>query len=131
MSDTTSDVLRALLDASDDRKNVAVQVLRGELTTCPYLRSKQSASCDDVVRGEAPLLMAMGASAKYLGVSRSTLWRICQAGKLKRVELFHGSYRLRRLDLDALAARNAVGPSGSMRGRWRKKTQAGPPEERL
>jgi excisionase family DNA binding protein len=127
MSDTTSDLLRVFVDANDDRKNMALQVLRGELTTCPYLRSKQAVSCDDVVRGEAPLLIAMGAAAKYLGVSRSTLWRICQAGRLKRVELFRGSYRLRRLDLDALAARNAVGPSGSMRGRWRKKVPPAAP----
>jgi excisionase family DNA binding protein len=123
MSDTTSDLLRAFVDSSDDRKAVALQVLRGEVTTCPYLRSKQAASCDDVGPSEGPLLMRVGEAAKHLGVSRATLWRACNAGRLKRVELFHGCYRLRRIDLETLAARYSDGPPGSMRGRVRKKAQ--------
>lgn len=51
-----------------------------------------------------PLLMGMSAAAKYLGVSRSTLWRICCAGRLQKVELYPGSFRLRRADLIKLAA---------------------------
>ena len=51
-----------------------------------------------------PLLMGMSAAAKFVGVSRATLWRVCRAGRLKKVELFPGSFRLRRADLLALAA---------------------------
>jgi excisionase family DNA binding protein len=113
MSDTTSDLLRVFVDANDDRKNMALQVLRGELTRCPYLRSEQAFvehGVRPVVRDvgpiEGPRLMGMGAGAKYLGVSRATLWRACQAGRLETVELFAGSYRVRRSDLDALVAGN-------------------------
>lgn len=51
-----------------------------------------------------PLLLGMSASAKLLGISRATLWRMIQAGRLKRVEVLPGSYRLRRADLEAIAA---------------------------
>lgn len=51
-----------------------------------------------------PLLLNMTESAKLLGCSRTCLWRILRAGKLKRIELFPGSYRLRRADVEALAA---------------------------
>jgi len=49
----------------------------------------------------------MLAGAKLLGVSRATLWRMMKAGTISKVELFPGSYRLRREDLEALAAGNA------------------------
>ena len=52
-----------------------------------------------------PLLLGMGEAAKYLGVSRPTLWRMIQAGTLEKVELFPGSHRVRRLDLEDLAMR--------------------------
>ncbi len=51
-----------------------------------------------------PLLLGMSAAAKFAGVSRATLWRVCRAGRLKKVELFPGSFRIRRADLLALAA---------------------------
>ena len=47
--------------------------------------------------------LGMGEAAKLLGVSRATLWRILQAGTIKKVELFHGSFRIRREDLERLA----------------------------
>jgi excisionase family DNA binding protein len=50
-----------------------------------------------------PLLMGMGAGAKFLGVSRATLWRMIQAGRLKKVEVLPGSFRVRRADLEAIA----------------------------
>jgi excisionase family DNA binding protein len=50
-----------------------------------------------------PLLLGMTAAAKFLGVSRPTLWRMCKAGHLKKVELFPGCYRLRRADLENIA----------------------------
>ena len=67
-------------------------------------------------RGEAakperrgPLLVSMGPAAQFLGVSRSTLWRMIQAGRLERVEVFTNSYRVRREDLEAIAAGKAAG----------------------
>ena len=49
-----------------------------------------------------PLLLGMGPAAKFLGVSRGTLYRMIQAGKLKRVEILPGSSRVRREDIEAI-----------------------------
>ena len=50
-----------------------------------------------------PLLLGMTASAKLLGVSRATLWRMIKRGMLEKVEVLPGSFRLRRVDLEAIA----------------------------
>lgn len=42
-----------------------------------------------------------------LGVSRATLWRMCQAGGLRPVVLFHGNKKFRRSDILALMAGEA------------------------
>jgi hypothetical protein len=49
-----------------------------------------------------PLLMGMSASAKLLGVSRATLWRMIKSGLLQKIEVLPGSFRLRRADLEAI-----------------------------
>jgi excisionase family DNA binding protein len=73
---------------------------------------EQQAAIDRILEGKAeartvaatgPLLLGMGAGAKFLGVSRATLWRMIQAGRLKKVEVLPGSFRVRRADLQALA----------------------------
>jgi excisionase family DNA binding protein len=73
---------------------------------------EQQAAIDRILEGKAearpvvttgPLLLGMGAGAKFLGVSRATLWRMIQAGRLKKVEVLRGSFRVRRADLQALA----------------------------
>ena len=93
------EVMQAALGAGDDRKQAALKVLRGE-----------AAESARVVRG--PLLMGIKAGAKFLGVSRATLWRAVCAGRLQKVELFPGSYRVRREDLEALArGRDSAGGS--------------------
>lgn len=51
-----------------------------------------------------PLLCGMSAAAKYLGVSRATLWRMIKAGRLGRVEVLPNSFRVRRAELEALAS---------------------------
>jgi predicted DNA-binding transcriptional regulator AlpA len=51
-----------------------------------------------------PLLMGMTASAKLLGVSRATLWRMIKGKSLQKIEVLPGSFRLRRSDLEAVAA---------------------------
>jgi len=97
MSDLTGDLLTAVVAATPERKDAALKVLRGEL---PAARPTTG-----------PLLLGVGAGAKFLGVSRATLWRALRAGKLQKVELFPGSFRVRREDLEALAAgRCADGP---------------------
>jgi excisionase family DNA binding protein len=113
----TEEVLQAALGASDERKAAALKVLRGEAAG-PGGREGA---------GEGPLLLGMGAAAKHLGVSRATFWRMLQTGRIQKVELFTGSYRVRREDLTKLAS-GAFGDSGvkSRRGRPRK-LRAGEP----
>ena len=72
---------------------------------------EQQAAIDHILEGKiepepkprtGPLLLGMGPAAKYLGVSRGTLYRMIQAGKLKRVEILPGSSRVRREDVEAI-----------------------------
>ena len=48
---------------------------------------------------DGPLLMSMGEAAKFLNVSRGTLWRMVKEGRLEKVEIYHNAYRLRRSDI--------------------------------
>lgn len=99
----TDDFLAAYLAASPQRRHSALKVLRGEAIIRDPLDR-------DPLR--PPLLLGMGEAAKYLGVSRPTLWRMIQAGTLEKVELFPGSHRVRRLDLEALAMKRKDGRHG-------------------
>lgn len=87
------ELMQAALGAAEDRKAAALKILRGS----PEPEQ-------NTMKGDGPLLMGMGAGAKFLGVSRATLWRACQAGRIQKVELFPGSFRVRREDLESLAA---------------------------
>jgi len=86
----------AALSAPESRRAEALRVLRGEVAASPSPRS------------EGPLLLGMGQAAKYLGVSRPTMWRILQTGQLTKLEVLPGSFRMRRADLDAFAAGGPV-----------------------
>ena len=102
-------LMQAALAAPEERREQALKVLKGE----PVGRT---------VTG--PLLMGMGEASKFLGVSRSTLWRILQAGTIGKVELFPGSFRVRREDLMALAAGDfGFSKKVSRRGRRPSRTQ--------
>ena len=57
---------------------------------------------DKQAPSNGPLLLGMGAAAKLLGTSRATLWRMIRAGRLKKIEMLPGSFRIRRTDLEAL-----------------------------
>jgi transcriptional regulator of acetoin/glycerol metabolism len=59
-----------------------------------------------IVAASGPLLLGMSASAKFLGVSRATLWRMIKGGGLQKIEVLPGSFRLRRADLEAIAIGN-------------------------
>jgi excisionase family DNA binding protein len=90
------EIMQTALAAGEDQKRDALRVLRGEAAVA-------DGSAPRPVTG--PLLMGMGEAAQFLGISRPTLWRMIQAGRVEKVELFPGSNRLRRLDLEELAMR--------------------------
>ena len=89
------ELLAAIVGALESRQRDALKVLRGEAMLADPL---------DPAPMRPPLLLGMGAAAKYLGVSRPTLWRMIQAGRVKKVELFPGSHRVRRDDIEELAS---------------------------
>lgn len=75
--------------------------------------SEQLQAIDDILESgiqkktmvtSGPLLLGMSDSAKLLGVSRVTLWRMTKAGILQKIEVLPGSFRLRRADLGTIAA---------------------------
>ena len=98
----TDERLKKLLDASPE-----------QLRAIDGILEQRTSETLQVTHG--PLLMGMSASAKFLGISRATLWRMIKGGLLQKVELLPGSFRLRRVDLEAIAAgrricRSEVGP---------------------
>lgn len=92
---STDDLLKALIAAPETRRADALKALRG-LAESPCERPRR------------PLLVGMGEGASLLGVSRSTLWRILAAGKIKKIEIYPGAFRIRRADLEDLAAGKEV-----------------------
>jgi len=65
---------------------------------------EQVRAIDQILSGGVPeveedRLIGMIKGAKFVGVSRQTLWRTIKAGRLEKVELFPGSYRIRLSDL--------------------------------
>ena len=64
-----------------------------------------------------PLLLGMSAAAKLLGVSRVTLWRMIKGGRLEKIEILPGTFRIRRADLEAIAAgQKEIAPRESVQG---------------
>lgn len=91
----SSDVrMMKILTASNEQLQLLDQILDGRKRQ--FLEPSPTAS--------GPILLGMGAAAKTLGVSRATLWRMIQVGRLQKVELLPGSFRVRRADLEAIAA---------------------------
>jgi len=95
MSNTVSNdkLFQAVFAATDDAKGRALEILEGR---------ELPSAIDD------PLLLGMGEAADLLRVSRATLWRIIKAGRLQKVELYPGSFRLRRSDILDLVKGQAV-----------------------
>ena len=88
---STDERLLKLLRATPEQQAIIDQVLDGKAPMKP-------------VEATGPLLMGMGAGAKFLGVGRATLWRMIRAGRLKKVEMLPDSFRIRRADLEAIVA---------------------------
>ena len=53
-------------------------------------------------KGPEERLLSQKQVCEMLGVSRATLWRMCQAGGLRPVVLFHGNKKFRQSDILAL-----------------------------
>ena len=79
------------LQASPEKQDAIDRILEGKVPS-------------RVEAPTGPLLYGMSPAAKYLGVSRATLWRMIKVGRIGRVEVLPGSFRVRRADLEALAA---------------------------
>jgi len=88
------DVIRAVFSATDEAKERALEILEGRDEPRP--------------QDDEPLLLTMGDATKLIPCSRATLWRIIKAGRLEKVELYPGAYRLRRSDVLSLVAGKAV-----------------------
>ena len=84
------DLIRAVFTATDEAKTRALAILQGREP--PALSSVEGSA-------SGPLLLSMGEAAALLHVSRATLWRTIKAGRLPKVELYPGAFRLRRSDI--------------------------------
>lgn len=85
-----ADFLAAALAASPDRIAGAMRILTGEVLP--------------TTGDDRPLLLTVSEAARRLNLSRNTVRRVIKEGRLRKVEIYAGSYRLRRLDVEALAA---------------------------
>jgi excisionase family DNA binding protein len=86
MSDLTQKLLQAVLSANEEQKKIALLALSGQVRD-----------------SNGPKLLKPTDAAKYLGVARSTLWRLTKRGALTTIELMPGMRCFRRQDLDLLA----------------------------
>ncbi len=89
---SNDDLIRAVFTATDEAKTRALAVLEGR-------DGSPSRPLDN-----GPLLLSMGEAAALLHVSRATLWRTIKSGRISKVELYPGAFRLRRSDILSLVA---------------------------
>ncbi len=85
------DLLRELLAAPAARRNLALDVLRGGAAPTP-------------AKSPEPLFLGMAQAARCLGISRSTFWLLVKAGRIRKVEIMPGLFRIRRSDLESFGA---------------------------
>jgi excisionase family DNA binding protein len=100
---SSNERLMRILQASPEQLTAIDRVLDGTLEPARPER-----------RG--PFLLKMGDASALLGVSRPTLWRMLNAGRLARVEVLPATYRVRRDEVEAIAfgvaAPLAIAPCG-------------------
>jgi len=87
----TNERLMKILGATPEQQGLIDEILAGRMPVAP------------VTMATGPLLLPMGKAAELLGVSRPTLWRMLNAGKLTRVEVLPKTYRVRRTEIEGLA----------------------------
>jgi len=90
---TGNERLLKFLQATPDQQSAIDRILEGKVEAPAPVPT-------------GPLLLMMGDAAKLLGVSRATVWRLVKAGKLDRVELLPGTFRVRRADIEGIARGN-------------------------
>ena len=90
-----NDLLMRFLQSTPEQQAVVDRILEGKAQAAPATVS-------------GPLLVGMGAGARLLGVSRATLWRMIRAGRLDKVEVLPGSFRVRRADLEGIAGKGVA-----------------------
>lgn len=83
---TNDRLIQAVFKATEEAKEHALPLLEGRKKPTPA----------------DPSLLQFGEAAELLNVSRSTLWRMMRAGRLEKVQLYPGSFRLRRSDVMAI-----------------------------
>jgi excisionase family DNA binding protein len=54
------------------------------------------------MQGVASKMLRLGEAAKLLDVSYETLWRWCEAGKIRHIRMPSGQRRIRREDIDRI-----------------------------
>lgn len=102
--------MAAALGAPEARRSEALRVLRGEVAATPASRS------------EGPLVLTMVDAAKRLGVSRVYLWRLIKAGRIPKIEMLPGTFRVAAADLEAFVAGRS-GKRSHGRGERRNRTE--------
>ena len=91
MDDSSNRRLIGMLQASPEQLRAIDHILAGE---------KFAASNRPLC---GPLLLNMSKAAQLAGISRTSVWRLVKAGRLPRVEVLPGSFRVRRADVERLA----------------------------
>lgn len=87
--DVAGEFFAAARTATEQQMARAIPILRGLEPSAPT--------------PSGPLLLSMGEAAQLAGISRCTLWRCIQDGRIKPVEVRTGFFRIRRRDIEALA----------------------------
>ena len=106
MSEKNDQIIQAVFTATAEAKSRALAILQGEEDPAALSSDPRPPTSE-----AGPLLMGMGESAKFLGVSRATLWRMIRDGRLTKVEIYHNAFRLRRSDILALVNERIAGVS--------------------
>lgn len=93
---TTSDSnarLLKILQATPEQAKAIDRILAGQNVPAP-----------DRPATTGPLLLTVTQAARLLGVSRHSVWRMARAGRFEKVEFLPGSFRVRRADIEMIAA---------------------------